>query len=472
MKINDYLFFTILIWVALLFNFLLKDIDAFWLFLLLPPVMGLLVYIAIKQGGVVLPLFFVVSFPGIAITPAFLFLNKDNFHYSGFSAVRGFGFDIEEFLVIYAHLFFMLLLILFFTATINRLLHIKKVSTNNLTGFKRSNKHVRTTKPINILNYKKYNFYLIGLVFFILAPLNILMYANGIGISATEPPILGYNIVGITFYFRNYISPLIIGYLYFRSTQQLSVMLAVLLYAFIFGLLSLSKGSVLITCLPVLLFAFFNRKPNTFVLVVLYSVILYGLVNWLRQFVFISKVGSFEIYNMAINNFSIEMLSEIFDIVGIIETIAFRLSGANLYVLAYQYDIGNNFSEILNFYTNSWHLLAERIYSVIFELPKASAGVTMGVSLGYLGTLFLLAGTSLGLLTMLAFITAILLSTSELIVYKYLLINNRLWSCIGYGVAFMIILLLVTPNMGKLYFVMLLSLVGLFILRVTLNKKH
>lgn len=469
-----YLYTAIFIWATLLFNFFLKDIDAFWLFLIIPPVMGLLVYVSTKQGGVVLPLFFMVCFPGIAISPAFLFLNRDQFSYSGFNAIRDFDFDIVEFLIIYAHLIFMLVLILFFAGVINRLLHIKnknkKVYSANIRGFEVIKSTEVKSPAVNLSGKKKFTYYTIAYIFCILIPLNVWMYANGIGMSATEPPVLAYKLVGVSFYFRNYISPLIITYLYFRSGRGLGLVMIILLYALFFGLMSISKGSVVITCFPLLFFAYIDNKKGTFSLVAICTLILYGFIAWVRQFVFLTNIGSLDMLNMAFNNVSFEMLNNIFDIMGAIEAVSFRLSGANIYVLAYQYDLPDNLSEIFNYYANNWDALADTIYYGMFGLPAVSDGVVMGVGLGYLGMIFLLAGKSISLLTILALITALLISASDLIVKKYLNSGNKFYAAFGYGASFIMALTLFGADMGKFYFTVAISLVGMIVLRYISKK--
>lgn len=469
-----FLYNAIFIWAALLFNFFLKDIDAFWLFLIIPPVMGLLVYISTKQGGVVLPLFFMVCFPGIAISPAFLFLNRDQFSYSGFNAIGDFDFDIVEFLIIYAHLIFVLFLILFFSGIINRLLHIKINNSETYSAIVRDFDIIKSTDvkslAVNLSSKKKFTHYTIAYIFSVLIPLNIWMYANGIGISAIEPPVLAYKLVGISFYFRNYISALIITYLYFRSGRGVGLVVLIFLYALFFGLMSVSKGSVVITCFPLLFFAYIDNKKVRFSLVAFGALTLYGFIAWVRQFVFLNDIGSLDMLNMVFNNVSFEMLNNIFDITAAIEAVSFRLSGANIYVLVYQYELLDNLSVIFDFYTNNWDALAETIYYGMFGLPPVSDGVVMGVGLGYLGMIFLLAGKSKILLTLLALITAFLISASDLIVKKYLNLGNNFYVAFGYGAAFIMALTLFEASMGKFYFAVAISLVGMIVLRYISKK--
>ncbi|MEI8060523.1 MAG: hypothetical protein WCG67_10235, partial [Ferruginibacter sp.] len=326
-------------------------------------------------------------------------------------------------------------------------------------------------KVFSISSKKKYSYYIIIFVICVLAPLNIWMYTNGIGISATEPPVLRYRLVGVTHLFRSYVAPLIIGYLYYRSKRGVGVVLVLLLYALFYGLLSLSKGAVVITCLPVLFLAYLDKRIKTLFLVALYMIVLYSVIGWFRQFVFIADIGSLNMINMGINNLSFESLGEFGNLLSSIEAISFRLNGANLYVLGYQYDLPNNFVEIINFYSCSSEQLNEIIYYDIFGLPVPQDGMTMGVSLGYLGTIFLLSGKSLGLVIILSIITALLLCGSDLIVKKYLNLHNQNYALLGYGIAFLLLVTLTTPDMNKFYFILFISIACLPILKLLSKKK-
>lgn len=448
--------------------FLFKDIDAFVLFLIMPPAIGSLLFFAIKGGAVILPLFFFFSFTAVAITPAFFFMNRGDYSYSGFTAIKDFNFDLYEFFTIYSYLFYLLVLILVFTSVLNRVFRVKnaKKSNNKLSKEFRTN---GTEKKgfISLVGQKKYSSYIVVFIVVVLLPLNIFMYTSGIGISTVEPPALPYKIVGITFYFRNYIAPLMVGYLYLKSERKLGVVLVVLLYALTVGILSLSKASIVLICLPVILLAYFDQKIIRVAAVGFYMLLLYGLVSWARQFVFLANVGSIEMIRLAIDNIAFDMLGDVFNFFSVVEAISTRLYGANVFVLVHQFDLANNFSEAFNYYLGRGDGLADIIFYDVFEL-KAVEGVTIGVGVGYLGTILLLANKSFLLLTALAMVTAVLLTTSELIVKKCVE-SNSVFAPAGYGVGFMMVLTLFDGDIRKFYYVVVIAILGIFFLNYKRN---
>jgi hypothetical protein len=456
----------LLLWVSMLIYFFNMNTEAFILFLLIPPLIGILLYFAIKTKYIILTLFFGLAFLGTSITPAFFFLNKSDYSYSGFSAIKDFNFDIYEFLQIYGHLYLMLCLILFFTIILNKKLikdiNKKKSQTSNPRQIIFANtmaKRPAIEKKINS-NKRIYSIYIFLFIICIMMPLNIVMYLNGIGIATVEPVAKIFKIVGITFYFRNYIAPLIIAYLYFKSNRNNSVTFFILFYAAFIGVLSLGKGNVALTCLPVLLFALLDSKKARLVLSVLYFIILYGTVSWARQFVLLADVGSFEMIKLIFDNFLILPLSESLNIISTLGEFAGRLYGANVIVLAYRYNLENNIIEAVNFYLGKSENLSSIIFNEVFGMVGAD-GVVIGVGMGYLGTMILLANKNLLLLALLSFITAFYLSISEVIVRKYT-INTNIFASIGYGLGFFMVFFLYDGFLKFYYIILSISIFGMF----------
>lgn len=467
MKNRGVNFIALVLWVSMSIYFFNMDTEAFVLFLLLPPMIGGLLYFAIRKGYFVLTLFFGLAFFATAITPAFFFMNKDDYSYSGFSAIKDFNFDIYEFLNIYGYLYLMLFLILLFTVILNK----KLIKHPNKKDPQRNNpKQLSSDISLGIrpaIEKRNYSIYIMLFIFGVLAPLNIFMYINGIGISTIEPEAKAFKVVGITFYFRNYIAPLIITYLYLKSNRNKGITLLILFYAAFIGVLSLSKGNVALTCLPVLLFALLDRKTARLSLSCLYFMMLYGIVAWARQFVFLADVGSFEMIRLVFNGFSIESLSESLNLISALGEFASRLYGANVIVLAHKFNLDNNLIEAINFYLCKSENLSSIIFSDVFELVEHE-GMVFGVGMGYLGTMILLANKNLLVLLILSFITALYLSVSEIIVKKYTTSAN-VFAPAGYGLGFFMVFFLFDANMEKYYLILAVSIIGLFFLNYKRN---
>lgn len=468
MKNRGFHYIIFFVWVSMLIYFYNMDTEAFVLFLILPPILGWVLYCAIKSGYFVLTGFFGLSFIATAITPAFFFMNKNDYSFSGFNAIKDFNFDIYEFLNIYLYVIFMLLLILIFTISLNKIF-IKQISTkiqrkNNL-GYESHGKYllIRQEKEIRKkINNKIYTLYIVLFVMGVLVPLNMFMYVNGIGISTVVPEARSFKIVGILFYFRNYFVPVIITYLYFKSNRKTGITILLLLYAAFVGALSLSKGNITLICLPVVLFAFLDRKIARLTISAFYFLLLFGIVAWARQFVFLTDAGSFEMIYLIYDSFSIDIFSDSLDIVAVVGEFANRLYGASVLVLAHKFNLDNNITEAANFYLVNSEGLSNIIFNDVFGLVAVN-DLVLGVGMGYLGSMILLANKNLLVLCFLAFITAIYLSISEIIVRKYITSKN-VWAPAGYALGFFMIFFLFDANIQKFYLVIGASIAGLFLL--------
>jgi hypothetical protein len=403
-------------------------------------------------------------------------LNREHFSYSGFSAIKDFNFDLYEFLSIYGYFYVLILLVLFFTLTFNKILIKNKEKKHLHRNSPKSSivdQHIGIFRPIGKTRGLNSGFFAFLLILFILGallPLNIFMYTNGIGISTVQPTAMPFKLVGITIYLRNYIAPLIIAYLYFKSNRNMSIALIILFYASFIGILSLSKGNIVLTCFPVLLFALLDRKIVRLSFAFLYVLGLYGFSAWSRQFVFLTDVGSFEMIQMIFKNVSIESLIGSLNIVNTFREFSFRLYGANVLVLAYQSNLEDSLTLLINFYLGQSESLDEIIFSDVFGLVAVDE-VVIGVGMGYLGTVLLLTNQNVLTILLVSFITAIYLSVSEVIVRKY---TSRVsvFAPAGYGFGFFMTFFIYDASIAKYYVVLLASLVGLFLMYFMRRLKY
>jgi len=470
-KIN---FIVLLLWASMLIYFFNMDTEAFVLFLFLPPMIGVLLYFAIRTGYFVLTLFFLLAFIGTAITPAFFFLHKDWYEYSGFNAIRDFNFDIYEFLYIYGYLYFMLILILLFTTILNRIFIKRSEKRINVFTGKKYVTGINGTsfQSANVISRylsKRYSMYLVLFIIGILIPLNLYMYTNGIGISTVEPVYKEFKIVGISFYFRNYVAPMIVAYLYFNTSRGLGLTAIILLYAIFVGLLSLSKGNVLLACAPVILFALKDKKMTKFILSGLFFVLLWGAIGWARQFVFLAEVGSLEMIRLILDNIDTELLRESVNLFEIAGQFANRLYGASVIALAHTFSLEDNFSVAIGFFMAQPDELSLIVANDVFGLTPVES-VTVGVGMGYLATMILIANKNLFFLGILSLMTGVYLTISEIIVTKYIRRVN-IFASIGYASGFFMMFFLINADIYKFYVIVAISIVGLFVVRDRKNFK-
>lgn len=471
----SYMWPLVSMWMFLSIYFYANDVDAFILFMILPPLLGIILYISIKTKYVVLTMFFSLSFVSHAINPAFFFLNRANYAYDGWGAVKDFTFDLSEFFPIYRDVYLLLICIFIFTILLNKLFNNAPSKTALMSKSTKS-VHCPDTSERQVVITKRskskkgiYSLLICLFIFFFVVPLNLFMYTNGIGISTIDPKRLPFKLVGITFYLRNYIVPTIITYLYYRSRRTNILTALILFYGMLVGILSLSKGNVILTILPVVLFSFIDNKKMRLYFSILYAIFLYSMVSWARQFVFISSVGSIEMIenifsNLIENDFIGWQL-----IVTFLNTFSERLYGAQSAVLAYQSNVDDNITEIFNFLLARRGNLPDILLNDLFGL-HFTGGEAFGVGIGYLPTLILLANKNLVLLILLALVTAIYLTISEIIITKYIS-GHRVINMVGYPLGFFMVFYLYDSFMGKFYFIIMVSLIGLLLLKI-LTKHH
>lgn len=472
----SYMLPLVLVWMSLAIYFYTNDVDAFILFMILPPLLGIILYISIKTKYVVLTMFFSLSFVSHAINPAFFFLNRANYAYDGWGAVKDFSFDLSEFIPIYRDMYLLLICIFIFTIVLNKLFNDAPSKTALMNKSTKS-AHCPdiSERQVDITKRSKnkrgiYSLLICLFIFFVVVPLNLFMYTNGIGISTIDPKRLPMKLVGITFYLRNYIVPIIITYLYYRARRTNILTALILLYGMLVGILSLSKGNVILTILPVVLFSIIDNKKMRLYFSILYAIFLYSMVSWARQFVFISSVGSIEMMENIFSNLIESDFIGVQMLVTFLNAFSDRLYGAQSVVLAYQSNIDDNIAEIFNFFLARTGNLPDIILNDLFGL-HFTGGEAFGVGIGYLPTLILLANKNLVLLILLALVTAIYLTISEIIITKYIS-GDHVINMVGYPLGFLMIFYLYDSFMGKFYFIFMLSLVGLVLLKFLPTHKR
>lgn len=466
-QINFLVIFSI--WIISLGYLVVSDLDAFILFLTLPPIFAWMLYVSIKKNYLVMAVFFSFIFVSQAINPAIFFLSRNDFIESTQWAVRDFKFDLLQFIWAYKEMYLLLIGIFIFTLILNKIF-ISRRSRVFTETFNHQFRHVSAFIQNVSKNHngdaRIYTRYIYLFTTFIAIPLGIFMYINGIGISTVAPERLPFKLVGITFYFRNYGIPLVLIYLYARSSRSIMSAALILLYALFVGILSLSKGNIILAALPVILFSCLDGNKLRLVVSTLYVVVLYLLVTWARQFVFVSDVGSVEmVENIFFHILESDFLEWNF-MLTFLAAISDRLYGAQYTILVAEYNLDNNIQEMCNYFFANSDNLSQIIYSDLFRLPTLD-GIVVGVNIGYLNVLTLLANKNILLILLLAIITAIYLTASEVVVEKYI---NRNFGLARYPVAFILAFFLYESTIGRFYLILLLSMLALFLVTLLQDR--
>ena len=439
--------------VALSLYFYYKDVQGLFLFYIFAPIAGVFLYAAIKSKHITLSLFCTFFFVAHAISPAFFFLNKDKYTYSGWAAVKNFNFEMQEFLSIYLWLLGLITCIVVSTLLLSRsrLFYIPR--TWHYIAVNMNATQLRTTNVYR--NRIIYSFLLTGFIIFLATPLSIYMYNHQIGITGIIPPTLPYKLTGALYYTKRYVVPIVIFILYLRSTRSILLSMLVLLYSLIAGLTSASRSAVIIASLTVLWFSFAERRLlrlMTSLFIVSFGV---SVVSLSRSILY-AEVPDF----LSLIRNSYLLPGKLWELpFEVLNMVSKRLYGAQDIVLAYQYDPGNQIASIIKFFLAK---PLEENYALAlygFNLP---AGKAYGVGFGLLPWLIALANKSVAVLILLGSIVSIYLSVSERIIRSVLVTRGSVFkiplNLTGYPLSFLITYSLYGSNLRFFYFFILLSL--------------
>ncbi|MEW6380718.1 MAG: O-antigen polymerase [bacterium] len=448
MKNRKLFFYIFIIYLILTLLFWVQDKQAGILFAILSPVSGLFLFIAIREKGITISIFTLFFFLAHGIEPAFFFLDKENYTYYGWGAVKNFNFEVLEFLNIYILVYILMASILIFFIGLRKILFPldKSLSSCNIT---------KIDDILNINNniQKKILFQILLIIFISLViPISIAMFNNQIGILGLPQHRLPFKLTGALYFFRSLLVPVIIFYLYGKSNRSTLLNLIVLICALIAGLSGVSRSTLIFITLPTLFYAFKDRQYIRLVIIFIFISIGYEVITSSRLIVYYSYSG----INFFDLIFSPELLRNItWDIpLKIFNNICGRLCGAQNVVLAYQYVIDGRISAIIKYFSLQRVIKDEALEFYGFILPPNMA---IGVGIGFIPMLILLANKNIFVLILLGLITAFLLFLAEWMVRKLLSFKNNL-SFLAYPLSFLIVYTLISSLSSIFYSFLLISI--------------
>jgi hypothetical protein len=237
---------------------------AWWLAigLLLPPLLW-----AFKTPYVALKTICGISFLTQFVTLPFFYVYRDDFKWGH---IKPFHFTTWESFPMLAKVSLFLFALVLFFKWLYPVIIVAGGSSRKLTNVnhqaavtkdllnKSSGLHVRHNRKTWLFTL------LIVLLIAILTPLVLWTYSQGISLVGVEPPKLPYRLSGILYYLIKYLSPLLLGYLYYKTKGSWPLMLLFLAYAFLLGLCTVSKSSVMIIMMPVLGLAWIEKRKFFF----------------------------------------------------------------------------------------------------------------------------------------------------------------------------------------------------------------
>lgn len=234
---------------------------------------------------------FIVISTQIITLPSFYF-QQDRYFQSAVSYYRPFEFGAFDVFETYIILGLFLWLLVFLVKQFERLSN----SPIKRGGHYNSYSDLDPSEGYSSIYKPKYSVYSSISILFLIAismPFKLWMFNMGIGLVGTTPPELPFRLSGILFYLFNYLTPLAIGYFYIKTKRNSLLMaLTISVYAIIIGALSVSKGVVLLPIVPIIAFAWLDRRYT----ILSTSLVLAGLgvlmIASARSFVHIAGGGA------------------------------------------------------------------------------------------------------------------------------------------------------------------------------------
>ena len=270
---------------------------AWWMVivLLLPPLLW-----ALKTRYVALKIICLLAFITQFVTLPFFYFNRDAFFFT-WGHVKPFGFTaVEAWPMLSKVMLFVVCLIIFFKLLFRLRLFGGSVNPrSDRFQLPSTQSKVRSfiAEKAHFLKPSRHSrIYgaLIVLVISVVAPLNLWMFSQGISMVGVEPPRLPYRLSGILHYLTVFVVPLLLGFLYWKTKRSVFLTMILLYYSWVLGLTSISRFALIMVMLPVLAFAWLERRRWLLTFAGLGTVIGFAMVTSARNFVYIVTAGKVE----------------------------------------------------------------------------------------------------------------------------------------------------------------------------------
>jgi hypothetical protein len=403
------------VWLAFLIYLEARDHDAALVSLVLTPAFGIPLYFALKCRNVLLRMFVGFSFIAHAIGAPFFFLGKAGYGFSGWGAVKNFYFEPVHLFQMYVPVVSSLALIVMFTWAID-LVHFRPFTgPAGEAGGSRVFSRRMVGPPDDPRAARPYTFWLVMLLVMIGLPLNWFMYVNRIGILGLESAPMPYRLTGILVYFRLFILPIVLFWLYTKSSRGAAITVLVVVYALFSGLSSSSRSLYLLALLPVFVTAVAENRKLRVILAAAAAMVGFFLVTASRDTTYVTSVGYWDLLVAVVQALARD--EQGISVMTVIGGIANRLYGAQDIVLAYQYEPANPWTSLMHFFTTGGNAnsvvpdLGNDLYGFRFE-----EGSGFGLGLGVLAFVVMLVHSSLARLLVATLLISLMLSMSSRII--------------------------------------------------------
>lgn len=410
-------FIAISIFFIFLISFLLigeRETAIGWFFLiaifLIP-----LIY-SFNSSSEIIKFFCGISFITSLVTMPVFYLTSDNYQ---FNDVKPFDFMASDIFSIFIPIGIFLILITFITNLFFRIFPY----LNFEREFNQDEVILITSKDKKKLYLRLHSF--IIFIAIICIPFFLWTYSNGIAITGVEPPSLPYKISGISYYLKGFILPLLIAYLYIKSSRSnFFIILMICIFAIANGMTSASKGMALIPLAPIVAFSWVDKRYFQMIIVGLFALLAVLIIQQSRELIYFpimgmagdslgigadTSIGIFITFIDLMKNFTFDIES-----ITVFAALLGRIEGFQSLVLASQFDIfavGQPFDILLKMINGKFAVFDHDAYHIAWQGNTVPPGFYNGGSL----TSWVIVASKYSLLIfiMMAFVTSFFLITIE-----------------------------------------------------------
>lgn len=392
------------------------EMEYFYISILLggPFLFGLIIAAGTKSSLIVT--FALAALVSGWLAPLCFFLDRNNFTYSGQSAILDFQFSVFTFIGFYVPIiagYYIILAIALLPYLLRKRLFIfssvdLKAGVDVMPSVIKSQNSTKST-------IAKLVFIAAILAF---GAVNFWMFENSIGITGINPPELPFKLSGILFYTARFIFPIILMFQMTKFRPTSIELLLLLAYACFASLTSVSKAVLIILYFPALIVIFIQKR----FLVLGFSLVLiaffYPVVSYARNLVYFYDSG------IAIRNISSSLIdvfqaslseSTAADLFLAFSSSIQRIGGGQDVVLAAQYDnnlVAGPIFEFIRLYIFDFWDLASTAQNQMYSYSPNVLGFATGDG-GFFAHMLLAGGSSVTMLIVVSLYQGIVLSIAD-----------------------------------------------------------
>ena len=370
------------------------DREATVMYLTVFPIQFLFVLYGLKSKNMLLLVFFLEMFIAQGINPVFFFVDREVYSPTGFGAVGNYDFSLSKYFTAYSYIFIICISMVAF----DYLFFKKRRKKDLLMPYLRNLTH-------KFQSYENPKFLTYMILFTILMSiLSIWMYSKGIGVLGLKVVVLPFHLTGILVNFRRYIASLIIVYFFFKCKPKSLGYIILLIYGVIMSVSGCSKSIAAISFFPLIFYYFIEKQYGKSIIALILYAFIYNFVTISRTFIYETAEISYDFVALLEKTYMYMSTSDTNYFVKFLSSLSGRFYGSNVIVLMDQQNV-TSFEDMA-----TWYLTGQYKFSIIdmhgFSLDQNGyENFAFGIGVGMPGFLVLLSCHNY----LLAFIQAVII---------------------------------------------------------------